>query len=71
MQKKILTGVFVTILMINSSYLPTIVNAETTEELEQKKQEFETQSTNINESIQEKEDTLNRLEEKKERLLVR
>lgn len=65
MQKKILTGVFVTILMINSSYLPTIVNAETTEELEQKKQEFETQSTNINESIQEKEDTLNRLEEEK------
>lgn len=65
MQKKILTGVFVTLLMINSSYLPTVVKAETTEELEQKKQEFETQSTNINESIQEKEDTLNRLEEKK------
>ena len=65
MRNKILTGVFVTVLMINSSYFPTVVKAETTEELEQKKQEFEIQSTNINESIQEKEDTLNRLEEEK------
>lgn len=54
MRKKILTGVFVTVLMINSSYFPTVVKAEITEELEQKKQELETQSTNMNESIQER-----------------
>ncbi|SEK57012.1 Murein DD-endopeptidase MepM and murein hydrolase activator NlpD, contain LysM domain [Carnobacterium iners] len=65
MRKKILTGVFVTVLMINSSYFPTVVKAEITEELEQKKQELETQSTNMNESIQEKEDKLNRLEKEK------
>ena len=59
---------FVAALMINSSYLPLTVNAETTEQLEQKKQELETQSTQINSDIQEKEDQLGSLETEKETL---
>lgn len=68
MQKRLLAGVFVAALMINSSYLPLTVNAETTEQLEQKKQELETQSTQINSDIQEKEDQLGSLETEKETL---
>ncbi len=62
---------FVAALMVNSIYLHTTVKEETTEELEQKKQDFESQSTSINGSIQEKEDNLNRLKEKKKHLRVK
>ncbi|MGY0402470.1 peptidoglycan DD-metalloendopeptidase family protein [Carnobacterium jeotgali] len=66
MRKRLLAGVFVAALMINSSYLPLTVNAETTEELEQKRQTLETQSNQINKDIQEKENQLGSLEIEKE-----
>ena len=67
MKKRAITGIIAT-LMFAGPFLPIIAQADTLEEMEQKKNELESQSSELNNRIKEQDETLNGLETEKSSL---
>lgn len=65
MKEKLTTGLIATMILASPIVMPTLVKAESVQELEKQKQELESKSNDLNSKIQKQEDTLNNLETKK------
>ncbi|WP_313469059.1 peptidoglycan DD-metalloendopeptidase family protein [Carnobacterium sp.] len=65
MKKKLTTGLIATMIFASPFAMPTLVKAESVQELEKQKQELESKSNDLNSKIKKQEDTLNNLETQK------
>ncbi|WP_192988011.1 murein hydrolase activator EnvC family protein [Carnobacterium mobile] len=65
MKKKLTTGLIATVIFASPFAMPTLVKAESVQELEKQKQELESKSNDLNSKIKKQEDTLNNLESQK------